>query len=344
MSARRPSDAASQQTGIQHGLTASVVMATFNGAEYLEEQLTSLSQQTRLPNELVVYDDGSTDETWAVLQHYAAKSRFEMKVLRGQRNRGVNAAFSAALREASSDVIFFCDQDDIWMPTKIEVMLAALGGAPHAGFVFCDAVQFSSSDRYQSKTLWNLARFTTTRQARFRKKPLETMISGGNVVYGMASAFRRDVIEPFMDIKPAGSVMTHDTWLALCATASGHPGLPLSQKLVAYRRHALQTSVLARRKPHDLAAGAEVQRARFEQEIEAFRLVRESVRSFSLCADIDLATSLSVLDRKIALLKARADLRRERSAKRALNELFNRDYWRMSSGLLSVLRDYRGIW
>ncbi len=48
MSARRPGDAASQQTGIQHGLTASVVMATFNGAEYLEEQLTSLSQQTRL--------------------------------------------------------------------------------------------------------------------------------------------------------------------------------------------------------------------------------------------------------------------------------------------------------
>ncbi len=61
------------------------------------------------------------------------------------------------------------------------------------------------------------------------------MISGGNVVYGMASAFRRDVIEPFMDIKPAGSVMTHDTWLALCATAIGHPGLASLSELVAYR-------------------------------------------------------------------------------------------------------------
>ncbi|WP_165826266.1 glycosyltransferase [Rhizobium wuzhouense] len=336
--------AAPKHPSTSQSLSVSVVMATFNGADYLREQLNSLFGQTRLPNELVVYDDGSSDDTWSLLQDYAAKAPFEMKVLGGHQNRGVNAAFRSALIEASGDVIFFCDQDDIWLPTKIEAMLAALDATPLAGFVFCDAVQFVSPDRSLPETLWTLARFTPARQARFRQKPLETMISGGNVVYGMASAFRRDVIEPFMGIEAAGSVMTHDTWFALCATASGRPGLALPQKLVAYRRHARQTSVLAGRRPENLTTRSEAQRVRFEQEIEAFRLVRQSVSRFSLATDLDLTTSLAILDRKIAFLEARAALRRERSAKRAFSELFNRDYWRMSRGVLSVLRDYRGIW
>lgn len=322
----------------------SIAMATFNGAAHLRAQIESLFGQSRLPDELVVHDDASSDGTQQFLHDVAEQAPFPIRILQGDRNRGVNAAFETALHHCRGDIVFFCDQDDIWHPEKVNAMVTALDATPQAGFVFSDAVQFVSPDRYLSETLWKLAGFTPARQNSFRRKPLETMISGGNVVYGMASAFRRDVLEPFLGIEVAGSVMTHDTWFALCATAIGRPGLALPQKLVAYRRHARQTSVLAGRRPENPTARSEAQRVRFEREIEAFRSVRQSVSRFSLGADVDLTTSLAILDRKIEFLETRAALRRERSAKRAFSQLFNQDYWRMSRGLLSVLRDYRGIW
>lgn len=335
---------AQKQNTVSQPSSVSIVMATFNGVDYLADQLVSLFRQTRLPDELVVYDDGSTDGTWALLQEYAAKAPFQMRIFRADKNSGVNAAFRAALLHASCDVIFFCDQDDVWFPNKIESSLAALDKAPAAGFVFCDAIQFTSSGQKLSKTVWNLANFTPRRQACFRQKPLETMISGGNFVYGMASAFRRHVLEPFIAIESSASVMTHDTWFALCATAIGHPGVALPQTLLAYRRHERQTSVLAGRHGERKSRCAEALRHRFDDEIAAFRLVHQSVSRFARDSKRDLADSLAILDRKIAFLETRAALRRERSAIKALRATFNRDYWLLSRGLLSVLRDYRGIW
>lgn len=335
---------ATKQNIVPQPSSVSIVMATFNGVDYLADQLSSLFRQTRFPDELVVYDDGSTDGTWDLLQDYAAKAPFQMKIFRADKNGGVNAAFRAALLHASCDVIFFCDQDDVWFPEKIEASLAALDKAPAAGFVFCDAIQFASSGRKLSETVWDLARFTPRRQVSFRQKPLETMISGGNFVYGMASAFRRHALEPFIDIGSSASVMTHDTWFALCATAIGHPGVALPQTLLAYRRHERQTSVLAGRQAGRNSDRADSPRLRFDEEIAAFRLVQQSVNRFAHDSKRDLTESLAILDRKIAFLETRAALRRERSALKALKATFNRDYWLLSRGLLSILRDYRGIW
>lgn len=104
----------------------SVVMCTYNGATYLREQLDSIIGQTLTPYELIAQDDGSTDATVAILEEYAARFPY-IKVYRNEADKGINNNFFSAMRRATGDFIAISDQDDIWMPDKLEVQTAAIG-------------------------------------------------------------------------------------------------------------------------------------------------------------------------------------------------------------------------
>jgi hypothetical protein len=322
----------------------SVAMATYNGIAYLPEQIDSLFRQTRLPDELVVYDDASTDATTELLRRIAVEAPFPVLVLQGVRNRGVNAAFESALQHCSGEVVFFCDQDDVWLPRKIETCLSALARSPEAGFAFCDASQFNSSVGTLNTSLWELARFSPRRQSAFGRDPLGTMLTGGNFVYGMASAFRQHVLRPFRPIDCDAAGMTHDTWFALHATALGVQGLAVPEKLVRYRRHGSQTSIVLGGGAADPQAFLRRAQARAASLIAALRNVRRNVEREALSMGCDASSSLALLDRKIAFLETREIQRRERSLARALRGLVDPDYWRLASGPASVVRDYRGVW
>lgn len=103
-------------------MTLSVVIATYNGARFLREQLDSIYAQTRLPDEVVVSDDGSTDETLTILEEY--KQRYGLKYSVNDGKHGVNANFFRAMEMSSGDLISICDQDDIWFPNKLETLYA----------------------------------------------------------------------------------------------------------------------------------------------------------------------------------------------------------------------------
>lgn len=99
-------------------MTLSIAIATYNGERFLRQQLDSLYSQTRLPDEVVVSDDGSTDATQAILQEYAERYGLVWSVNDGK--HGVNANFFRAISRCHGDYIQICDQDDIWYPTKLE--------------------------------------------------------------------------------------------------------------------------------------------------------------------------------------------------------------------------------
>ena len=103
--------------------TVSVAMATYNGARFIREQLDSLARQTVLPAELVITDDGSTDNTLEIVADFAARAPFPVRVERNPENLGFRANFMKAASLCTSDLIAFCDQDDIWLPHKIETCL-----------------------------------------------------------------------------------------------------------------------------------------------------------------------------------------------------------------------------
>ncbi len=116
-------------------MSVSLVIATFNHARFLGEALDSALAQTLEGVEVVVVDDGSTDDTPAVLASYAGR----IQVIR-QPNRGLAAARNAGLAAARGTYVGFLDADDVLMPTKLAEQVALLEGAPTVGWTYCDAL------------------------------------------------------------------------------------------------------------------------------------------------------------------------------------------------------------
>ncbi len=135
--------------------TVSVVMCTYNGASrHLREQLDSIFAQTVLPLEVVVQDDCSTDDTMAVLNEYAhmAPEGMDFRIIQNSTQQGINRNFFTAMRQARGELIAISDQDDIWMPTKIEEQAAAM--ADGKMMCVCRSVPFAESGvpvRYDSR-------------------------------------------------------------------------------------------------------------------------------------------------------------------------------------------------
>jgi glycosyltransferase involved in cell wall biosynthesis len=100
----------------------SISMTTFNGGKYLPEQLQSILAQTRLPEEVVICDDCSTDDTVAILNDFRKLAPFEVKIVKNEKNIGPINNFSKSMELTSGDIIFLCDQDDFWFKNKIEVV------------------------------------------------------------------------------------------------------------------------------------------------------------------------------------------------------------------------------
>lgn len=98
----------------------SVVMATFNGAKYLREQMDSILSQTLKPDEIVVADDCSTDGTWDIIQEYCDQYQGLFVAYQNERRLGPHQSFKEAFKHASGDIIAPSDQDDIWLPEKLE--------------------------------------------------------------------------------------------------------------------------------------------------------------------------------------------------------------------------------
>ena len=106
--------------------TVSVIMTTYNGEKYLREQIDSIISQTYPIYELIIQDDGSTDNTVSIARDYA-KSNPAVKVFVNEKNLGLNQNFKTAVMRATGDFVAISDQDDVWYPQKIERQIAAIG-------------------------------------------------------------------------------------------------------------------------------------------------------------------------------------------------------------------------
>ena len=93
-------------------------MCTYNGERFLAAQLASIAKQTRMPDELVVHDDKSSDHTVAILQEFAHSALFPVRIIENPRNLGYAANFEAAIRNCDADLIALADQDDV-CPARI---------------------------------------------------------------------------------------------------------------------------------------------------------------------------------------------------------------------------------
>ncbi len=106
--------------------TVSVIMGTYNGAKYIREQLDSILAQTYPLKEIIIQDDGSTDDTISICEEYARKYSI-VHFVKNERNLGFNLNFKSAAMVASGDFVAISDQDDVWFPEKIAKQVEAIG-------------------------------------------------------------------------------------------------------------------------------------------------------------------------------------------------------------------------
>jgi glycosyltransferase involved in cell wall biosynthesis len=216
--------------------TISVALCTYNGSQFLNEQLESIAAQTRPPDEVVIFDDCSSDDTVAVARRFAGRAPFPVHVEVQPHNLGCRDNFAACIAACTSETIALSDQDDVWLPHKLERLARALHEQPDAAFAFSDAGLVNQALEPIPYTLWEAKRFATVELDCFERRRGFDVLLRRQIVTGATVAFRtrfRDLLLPI----PPGWV--HDEWIALVLSAVAW-GVPVKEPLIKYRQHARQ--------------------------------------------------------------------------------------------------------
>lgn len=217
-------------------LRISVVLCTYNGADFLDAQLASLLAQTRLPDELLIRDDVSTDGTVAIARAFAQSAPFPVRVQVNAKNLGPHANFSVGLADATGDILFTCDQDDVWLPDKLRKVEAVFLAHPDTGLVLVDADLVDDRLTPLGKTLWQELGFDAGRQQAVELGRGFYEFIRAVTVYGCTMAFRADLRRHCLPVSPSCSF---DSWIAMLAAAVS-PVRLVKEPLQLYRQHAKQ--------------------------------------------------------------------------------------------------------
>lgn len=316
-------------------LFLSVALATYNGEHYLPEQLDSLVSQKRLPDELVVSDDASGDRTCDIVRDFALRAPFPVRLQINTVRLGSTRNFEAAIRACSGDIIFLCDQDDVWYPGKIGQMEEGFLQNPQAGLVFTDADVVDQDLDHMGLRLWKSARFDAQAQATIVHDPYRVLLRYP-VVTGATMAFRsvfRNLVLPVPEI------WVHDAWIALLIGAKSSL-LPLPSALIGYRQHgANQIGISRRGKNRDKSC-----REIYGPQIPCFEMVR--MRLLESAGQIPDAEALvRRIDGKLAFLKTCAALpdAHWRRLPDAVGQLLALRYYRYARGTKTFFKDLMRI-
>ncbi|HSN11537.1 MAG TPA: glycosyltransferase family 2 protein, partial [Propionibacteriaceae bacterium] len=203
----------------------SVCMATYNGARYLRVQLDSVLAQLQPQDELLVQDDGSVDETLEIIGSYDDP---RISVVQNVANLGVISTFERCLSRARNPVVLLCDQDDEWLPGKVDAMIAAFSD-PHVTGVVTDAVVVDEDGNQTDDSIF----------AYFRSGPGVLRNYVKNTYLGCCLAVRREVLDIALPVPRV--VRTHDGWIGITADMLGEVVF-LPTPYVKYRRHDANVS------------------------------------------------------------------------------------------------------
>jgi glycosyltransferase involved in cell wall biosynthesis len=221
-------------------------MCTYNGVAYLGEQLQTLLTQSRIPDEIVIGDDASTDGTWQLVEAFAVQARardIAVVLVRNPKRLGYVGNFSRSLGLCMGDVVFLCDQDDAWHPDKIATMAAVFETDPAVTFLHSDARLVDREGKDLGHGLFEALELRDRERDGIRCGDAYVVYLRRNLATGAASAFRRSLLEIALPL-PANWI--HDAWLATLAAAVGQVAI-IDDALVDYRQHGANQIGMARR-------------------------------------------------------------------------------------------------
>ena len=223
-------------------MNLAILLATYNGEMFLAEQLDSLFSQTYTDFVIYAHDDGSIDRTVEILQQYHNEYPGKLIVLEYERTGGARNNFYSLMQRVDADYYMFCDQDDVWLPNKIEKSIAALHELEEKYqnepcLIFTDLCVVNQNLTIVADSYMKRFHYTPEHQT------IGTILSGG-IVAGCTMAINRRCIDLVrINVKDINLYSMHDTMVFLLAIACGYVGYVDIQPIL-YRQHDNNTAGL----------------------------------------------------------------------------------------------------
>ena len=213
-----------------------ILLSTYNGEKYLAEQLESIVKQTYSAWTLYIRDDGSTDSTNTIIDNYCLNYTEKIKKISDtyDGNVGVVRSFELLLKQSNSEYIMFCDQDDVWLPEKVEMAITEIKKIESEKnvipIIICsDLYVVDNKLNKISDSFWKYTRISP----QYLQEPKS--LATNNYVTGCTMLFNNKVKQISL---PFGKYTTmHDAWIALKVLSSGGIIQRLPVSLIMYRQH-----------------------------------------------------------------------------------------------------------
>jgi len=307
----------------------SVVIITCDGARWVEAQIRSIVEQTRPPDEVVISDDASLDDTLAVVERALAPLGDRARVVRGGPRRGVTANLERAIHASSGDLIVLADQDDTWLPHKL-ASLEDWASSSSAGAVFSDGWIIDAEGKRTGERLWARTGLARRRLAILPADPLSVLLRQPAVT-GATLALRRATLDLLLPIPVHG---WHDYAMSLLLAATS--GLDaITDPLIEYRLHGANTAGLAIGSRRQRIQSADAHRDHLRTQTLLFEDLVDRLDPF---ADLDarrrFVAKSNVLRRRAALPRARP-----RRVPGVAGLVLGGGYQRYAQGFSSAARD-----
>jgi glycosyltransferase involved in cell wall biosynthesis len=210
----------------------SVAMATYNGASYLKEQLDSILRQTRTIDEVIICDDCSKDNTVTIIkeyiQQYQLQNRWSIEV--NEKNLGYASNFIKVAKKTTGDIIYFCDQDDIWVEDRVQVMELLMEERQEILMLGSEYEPFESTMDAPKASSRDLSKFKNDNSLEHVKFQANTMFIGN---LGCCMCIRRSFLNQILPYWFEGWAHDEFVWkLALCLDgAYVYHGITLKRRL-----------------------------------------------------------------------------------------------------------------
>jgi glycosyltransferase involved in cell wall biosynthesis len=298
--------------------------------------------QTRLPDEVVVCDDGSKDATLDILEEFRKTSSFPVRIVRNEQNLKMPKNFEKCIGLCSGDLITLCDFDDAWYPNKLEVLCAAIEAYPDAGYIVADADLMDEDGRRIEGTLFRRGAYRLIQLPEFPFEIREDTLIKGNVVWGSSMMMRAEMRRLVL---PLPGKWLQDYGIALLMCFAGSYGVAIPDCLMRYRLHRTQAFGVVpplwqiwRSIPSIRSNSAKV----WAMELELFSDLKAYVFSKPELLSKCKPSILQLLDSKIAHLERRKIARSSHLLRRwnlVCKELADGRYHQLSYSWYSFARD-----
>jgi glycosyltransferase involved in cell wall biosynthesis len=234
--------------GIKNRTSIAILLGVYNGSSYLEDQVMSIISQSNNDWTLFIRDDKSTDNSLSIIQGLCTKYERLICLDDDKGNLGSMNNFFELLDVVDSEYYMFCDQDDIWLPDKIEVSLSMLKDIEYSDprspiLIHTDLIVVDENLEVIAQSFWDYSKISISRISTFKYLAVYNLVTGCTMLFNKLA---KDVSFPI-----SLNASMHDIWIALKVSNAKGIIAAVDQATILYRQH--KSNVLGAKSVNGLA-------------------------------------------------------------------------------------------